>query len=229
MRKYLAASLLCASQFAAGAELGWNYEYAYTCLKALSTGISAPGTPAIFNRTGTGVFAGARNGVDGFFITTPKTAYFFPREEMTRSGDATSTQLKITVNAPESQPPQVKVYFNPTAATAAERISFGTSNEFDRVIDATDATADDTNRPAMMHAMGNALLKARPALTTNRLGLKPVVEICAKTQLDFPMDMGNGTESRFRVEIRGLQDRLAPGFFTKEYWFPKKTPTTSRN
>ncbi len=201
---------------------GWNYEYAYRCLKALASDIHPPGTPVIFNRTGTGVFSGPHSGLSGFFVVTPKVAYFFSQDEMTRSGDASSTQMKVTVNAPAAVPPHVKVYYNPAAVAPQESITIGVANEFDRIIDATPAT-EDSSRPAMITAMGGALRQARALVTTNKLGLKPVVELCTKTRLDFPMDMGNGTESRFAIELRHLHDKMKPGFFSMEYWFPEKS------
>jgi len=202
----------------------WSYGHAYSCLKALSTGIAAPGAPVVFNRTGTGVFPGPRNGTDGFYILTEKSAYFFPKEEMTRSGDSSSNQTKIAVIVESAQPNLFKIFYNPAGATPQERTSFGGANEFDRQIEPVEAM-DESIRVPLNTAMGHTLVKARPLVETNRQGLGPVLDLCEKTYLDFTVDMGNGSESSFRTELKKMQDKLRPGFFSMEYWFPKKNST----
>ena len=218
--KRVAVTCFLISSPGAGAQ-AWDYENAFKCLKGLSTEIHAPETPVVFTPSGAGIYAGQNGTASGFFVFTPKLVYFFARDEMTRSGDTSSTQMKLTVNVPTLNPPHLKMFFNTAAATPKKQISFGTANEFDRIVDATDASGS-VSQPTLATALGKALRTARPLVSTDRQALTRVVEMCAAANLDFPVDMGNGTESQFSAEIRDLQNKLKPGFFTMEYWFPQK-------
>ncbi len=82
------------------ASWAFNYESAFTCMKALTEISQNP--PVVFNRAGTGVYLTNVAGTSGFLVMTPKSPWFFPQAEMTTSGDAGSAQTKISVIVPES-------------------------------------------------------------------------------------------------------------------------------
>lgn len=197
----------------------WNYTSAYTCLKALSTDIGTPEAPIVFNRTGTAVFTGSNKGATGLFILTPKGAHFVANEEMTRSAD--STQSKIAVVVESSEPKSFKIFFNPSATNPNQKITLGSSNEFDRHVELSEIV-DDSIRTSINTTMGATLLRARTFIDTNPKILKTPLELCEQAYLDFSVNMGNGTESTFRAELKKMQNRIKPSVFSVEYWFPNK-------
>lgn len=198
----------------------WTFKGGVECLQALHSEIKPVESMVAFDRSKMGVLPCSHDGQNGFVAITSKGPFFVAMGELEKSGDGTSGEKKVTVAFPNKEFSPIKFFYKQTKSGAGQ-ISFAMPNEFDRPATAV-AVPDQTAEPALNLATGMAFQAALPKVKTKSRTLAKALEVCAKSNADFKVPNDRGIESTFQVEIKAAQEKLKPGIFEKDRWFPGK-------
>lgn len=196
------------------------YKAAHKCLHVLSQEHTPADKAVFFNESGLAVAHNHFNGREGFTVYNSDSVFFVSVEELSKSATGADSDAKMTVRLGDLNAPLIKFYFKSGTENRGDQISFGKPNEFDRIV-AGQVLPLESALGSTQNAIDRAFQGSEILVKSNPQKLKRILAACGQSELDFKFMTPRG-ETTFQAEIKRLQDKLRPGVFTKEYWFPPK-------